>query len=257
MLARAAAGPPDRLARLTFGVAALVTDQIDLHEPGHSVVPLSPGPDRDLALQQRPRLSVGAALQGHRGPRRSEPPVHRRGRHHHQQASQLVADVELVEPSQHRDQFHHHRREPLARRASQDGPAEPQRRQHLQPIHRSTRPAGRPAPAPASAPPRGPSVRGCDASPSSRTTRRGSCSCRLCWPACNGLRSPSSRPSVAPSSVPSTGPTGDPTPGPAGAPTTRASVDESTNTPTRALLVSGRELLNVEERHRSLRSAGP
>ena len=29
-----------------------MTDQIDLHEPRHSTVPVGPGPDRDLGLQQ-------------------------------------------------------------------------------------------------------------------------------------------------------------------------------------------------------------
>lgn len=38
---------------LPRGVAALVGDQVDLHEPGPGLVPVGPGPDRDLGFQQR------------------------------------------------------------------------------------------------------------------------------------------------------------------------------------------------------------
>src|SRR5674476_956687 len=39
-------------------IAALMSDQVDLHETGHHVIPLRPGPDRDGVLQQRTRLGV-------------------------------------------------------------------------------------------------------------------------------------------------------------------------------------------------------
>ena len=91
---------------------------------------------RYLALEQRPRLGVRPPSQGHRGPRGSEPTIHRRGRHRDQQSSELIVDVELPEPPQRRDQLSHHRREPLASGSSQDRPAEPQRGKDLRPVQR-------------------------------------------------------------------------------------------------------------------------
>jgi hypothetical protein len=44
---------------LAPGISALVTDQIDLHEPRYRVVPFSPGPHRDGVLQQRARRGRG------------------------------------------------------------------------------------------------------------------------------------------------------------------------------------------------------
>jgi hypothetical protein len=43
--------------------AAFVADEIDFHEPGHRVVPIRPGPDRDLGLQQGPGLRMEPAPQ--------------------------------------------------------------------------------------------------------------------------------------------------------------------------------------------------
>src|SRR5664279_3286817 len=43
-------GDGERVAVLTDRVAAFVADQVDLDEPGHRVVPLCPGPDRDRVL---------------------------------------------------------------------------------------------------------------------------------------------------------------------------------------------------------------
>ena len=45
-------GDGQRVGVLTGGVAAVVADQVDLDEPGHRVVPVRPGPHRDLALEQ-------------------------------------------------------------------------------------------------------------------------------------------------------------------------------------------------------------
>ncbi len=65
-------------------VAALVADQVDLHEPGHGVVPLAPGLHRDRRLQHRPGPGVADRLPGHQpGPGRGEPAVDR-GRRHRQ-----------------------------------------------------------------------------------------------------------------------------------------------------------------------------
>ena len=69
------AGQAERVGVLTCGVAALVADQVDLNEPRHRVVPVRPGPDRDLAFQQRPRLGVAAALELARAPFRRQAAV--------------------------------------------------------------------------------------------------------------------------------------------------------------------------------------
>jgi hypothetical protein len=69
------AGQAERAGVLTCGVAALVADQVDLNEPRHRVVPVRPGPDRDLAFQQRPRLGVAAALELARAPFRRQTAV--------------------------------------------------------------------------------------------------------------------------------------------------------------------------------------
>src|SRR5674476_1687430 len=55
-------------AELATGVAALVADQVDLHEPRQILAPLGPGADRDLGLEQRARLGVGASPEGQGGP---------------------------------------------------------------------------------------------------------------------------------------------------------------------------------------------
>jgi hypothetical protein len=45
-------------AEFPEAVASLVADQIDLHESRDGVVPLGPGPDRDLGFQERAGLGV-------------------------------------------------------------------------------------------------------------------------------------------------------------------------------------------------------
>ncbi|WP_200837455.1 hypothetical protein [Ruania rhizosphaerae] len=56
-------GDGEGVGVLSQGVAALVADQIDLDEPRHGVVPLRPGADRDLVLEQRPGLGVRVTSQ--------------------------------------------------------------------------------------------------------------------------------------------------------------------------------------------------
>ena len=51
-------GDRERVAVLPDRVAALVTDQVDLNEPGDGVIPLRSGADRDRVLEQRPGLGV-------------------------------------------------------------------------------------------------------------------------------------------------------------------------------------------------------
>src|SRR5919201_605516 len=50
-------GHCQRVGVIIQGVTALVTDQVELYEPGHRVVPRRPGPDRDGVLEQRTRLA--------------------------------------------------------------------------------------------------------------------------------------------------------------------------------------------------------
>lgn len=54
-------GDIQRETELALTVAALVADEIDLHEPWHCVVPLRPRPHRDRVLQQRARLGMRPA----------------------------------------------------------------------------------------------------------------------------------------------------------------------------------------------------
>src|SRR5674476_421250 len=97
-------------------IAALMSDQVDLHETGHHVIPLRPGPDRDGVLQQRTRLGVVR-------PRNVSPALSGASRRSIvaaditvSAAATLVADVQLTKAPQPRHQLAHHRREPLTRR---------------------------------------------------------------------------------------------------------------------------------------------
>jgi len=74
--------PPGRNVRdrqgetvFTRRVATLMTDQIDLHKPGDGVVPLGPGADRNLRLQQCSRFGMGPPPRHHSRPLRREPAV--------------------------------------------------------------------------------------------------------------------------------------------------------------------------------------
>jgi hypothetical protein len=122
-------------------VAALVTDQVDLHEPWLVLVPLRPGTDRDLGLEQRAGLSPGPASQRQPGPLAGQPPVDRRSGHRHQPGGDIVADAQLAGPAQHRDDLGKERRHPLARRRVHHRPDLAQRRDHFRAVHRRARPA--------------------------------------------------------------------------------------------------------------------
>src|SRR5665647_882204 len=93
-------GNRERVGVLTDRVAALMTDQVDLHKTGCRVVPLRPGADRDGVLEQRTGLGVATATQRHRSPVRRQALVHRGRRHGRQSGGQFVADVELTEAPQ-------------------------------------------------------------------------------------------------------------------------------------------------------------
>src|SRR6185312_9058446 len=51
-------GDREGVGELAVGVAALMSDQVDFHESWGVLVPVGPGPHRDLRLQQRPGLGV-------------------------------------------------------------------------------------------------------------------------------------------------------------------------------------------------------
>ena len=50
----------EREAELPEAVAALVADEVDLDKAGAGIVPLRPGPYRDLGLEEGPGLGVAA-----------------------------------------------------------------------------------------------------------------------------------------------------------------------------------------------------
>jgi len=52
----------------TARIAAVVGDQVHLGEAGTVFVPLSPGANRDLILEQRARLGAAAGLAPHGTP---------------------------------------------------------------------------------------------------------------------------------------------------------------------------------------------
>src|SRR5277367_5161869 len=61
--ARGDVGHSEGEAELPEAVPTLVADEVDLDKAGQSLVPLRPGPDGDLGLEQRTRLGMSAATQ--------------------------------------------------------------------------------------------------------------------------------------------------------------------------------------------------
>ena len=59
--ARGDVGDREGETELAARVAPFVADQVDFDEPGRVLVPLGPGAYRDLGLEQRPGLGVGAS----------------------------------------------------------------------------------------------------------------------------------------------------------------------------------------------------
>ena len=119
VLHRAVHRPPGRnvsdrqgKAELTRRVPALMTDEIDLDEPGNCVVPVRPRPDRDLRLQQRARLRMGPAPRHHLRPLRCKPTVDRGSADTHEQVGFIVGEITVT--AQHRHQHRQHRRESFA-----------------------------------------------------------------------------------------------------------------------------------------------
>ena len=54
---------PSVCRRPSYDVAAVVADQVDLHEPWLRIVPLCPGAHRDLTFEQRSRLGAATPLE--------------------------------------------------------------------------------------------------------------------------------------------------------------------------------------------------
>src|SRR5512144_3279013 len=196
-------GDGQRPGVLTGGVAAVVGDQVDLDEPGHRVVPVRPGPDRDLALQQRAGFGARAALQLVLAPFAGQAP----GRWWPPTCPPAAPRCPRRCPARRTDAG-----SPPARPASAPTacpsayPMSPSRRSAPQRLSGHTSAAAAPAAEPpAAATPRAaPCGRGRDATQWSRTTRPESSPYRPCPPACSGSRSSSSPPCARPSSIPST-----------------------------------------------------
>ena len=104
-------------------VAAVVADQVDLDEPGSGVVPVGPGPHRDLTFEQRSRLGGATPLEPIFRPFTGQAAIDGGRRHRHQQARGVLIDVQLPEMAQNRHQLGQHRRQPLAGGHSQHRPA--------------------------------------------------------------------------------------------------------------------------------------
>jgi hypothetical protein len=73
-----------------------MTDQVDLDKPRRLLIPLGPGPDRDLGLQQATGLGTRTALQLQTLAFPSQPPIDRGRRHPAQLRGLRVAQVQLT-----------------------------------------------------------------------------------------------------------------------------------------------------------------
>ena len=123
-------------AELPERVPALVPDEVDLDEAGSSLVPLRPGPDRYLRLEQAPGLGVGAPADLGEELGTLEPAVDRRRAHLAQQRRLVVGELELAVSSQGRDEDSEHRRQALAGWQACDPPAQLEAGDHPGRVHR-------------------------------------------------------------------------------------------------------------------------
>jgi hypothetical protein len=115
-------------------VAAVVPDQVDLDEPGSSVVPLGPGAHRDLALEQRSRLRTNTSLELVFGALTSQTAIDGGRRHRRQQLGGALVDGQFSEMTQHGHQFTEHRRQPFAGGHSKHCPTRRQCRDDIGPV---------------------------------------------------------------------------------------------------------------------------
>ena len=89
-------GEGEREAELAARVAPLVADEVDLDEPGFVLVPLGPGADRDLGLEQRAGLGVRTPSYAKFGPLRPEMAIDARRAHGHKQRRLVVVQHDLA-----------------------------------------------------------------------------------------------------------------------------------------------------------------
>ena len=201
-------GDGQRASVLTGGVAAVVADQVDLDEPGHRVVPVRPGADRDLALEQRPRLGVRAALErmlatfARPGGGRWWPPTSTTSSaavSSSMSSSPNRRSTATSSPSIGASRF--------PGRHAQHRPAESQRRNHFRAVLRRARPPWADHLRPQRRLKR---LAGVIAVPASGRAQlvEDPALAGLVRHASSGSRSSSSRPCARPSSIPSSGPTG-------------------------------------------------
>jgi hypothetical protein len=127
-------------AELAEAVASLVADQVDLHKPRNGIVPLGPGPDRDLGFEQGAGLGMGPPPRDQFCPFTGQFAVDGRRAHPHQQTGLVIADRKLPIPAQQRHQNRQHRGQEPAGRCPQHRPAPDQCRQQVRSVDR--RPAG-------------------------------------------------------------------------------------------------------------------
>lgn len=116
-----------------------MADQIDLHTPGHRVIPVRPGADRDLRLQQAARLGMRPTPRQHLRPLQRQPPVDGGRADPAQQRRLLIGERDVPVAAQQRHQHRQHRCQQSPRRRPQRRPAGDQRRHQLRPIRRCPR----------------------------------------------------------------------------------------------------------------------
>ncbi len=89
--ARCDVGHREGEAELPERVPALMSDEVDLEKARCLLVPLRPGANRDLGLEQRAGLGMGAAVGREQSPGGREATVDRGGRHRDEAAGLNIA----------------------------------------------------------------------------------------------------------------------------------------------------------------------
>ena len=105
-------------------VAPLVADEVDLDKAGPVLVPLGPGADRDLGLEQGAGLRVATPPRHKASPRRTEPGGRWWRRSSlREQGGLLVTHDDVAVSAQQRDDHIEHRGKALAGRCTTERPA--------------------------------------------------------------------------------------------------------------------------------------
>ena len=110
--------------------AAVLAALLDFHEPGLRLIPFGKGANRDLVLEQRPRLGPAAPAYVQPPALRSQQPVDARGADCAQLLPRARSELQLAVPFEHRDDLGQHRRQALATDTVHDHPNLPQGGQH-------------------------------------------------------------------------------------------------------------------------------